>query len=252
MIHPRCMIHPGCTRLRDAFRPVIRRVPQGDHSRRLARRWHTTPLLARTDEQFETAVSRPEKASKSAGIDRHKFLQKRDLRPNDLGAPQIPQEPCFGSIPNLGKWHKRPRKAATLCHFSGAGKWEPARRTEVHENATNEPIVGPSSVVIGALPIVSCNREVVDEANAPREPTRDSSLDAWLRTVWSSKPRESAQPVAYPRRPAHNEHILPILVMSIMRVARLAEPHQGCPAAAGLSFVVPRPGRRECGARSLV
>ena len=100
--------------------PVIRRVPRGDQFRRLRGRWHRDPLLARAAERFGTAVSRAEKGPESGGIRRHKFWGTCSLRSDDLGAAHTPQEPCFGSIPNMAKWHKRPQKAATLCHFLAA------------------------------------------------------------------------------------------------------------------------------------
>ena len=97
---------------------VIRRVPRDGQFRRLKRRWHRDPCLARAAERFGTAVLRDEKALKSGGMRRYNLWTTCRLRSEDLGALHTPQEPGFGSIPNTAKWHKRPQKAATLCHFS--------------------------------------------------------------------------------------------------------------------------------------
>ena len=97
--------------------PVIRRVPRGDQFRPLRGRWHRNPFLPRAAERFGTAVLRDEKGLESGGIRRHKFWATCILRSDNLIAARTPQEPCFGSIPNMAKWHKRPEKAATLCHF---------------------------------------------------------------------------------------------------------------------------------------
>jgi hypothetical protein len=97
--------------------PLIRRVPRGDQFGRLAGRWHRNPLLARAAERFGTAISRAENGPESTGMSRHTFFAARSLRSDNLGASNTLQEPCFGSIPNMEKWHKRPQKAATLCHF---------------------------------------------------------------------------------------------------------------------------------------
>ena len=84
---------------------------------RLKGRWHRAPLLVQAPEQFKTAISRPEKGLESGGIILHKFPDNRRLCFDDLVAAHTPQNSCFRSIPNMQKWHKRPKKAATLCHF---------------------------------------------------------------------------------------------------------------------------------------
>jgi hypothetical protein len=78
--------------------------------------WHRTPLLAQAAEQFKTAVSRAETGLESREIHRHKVWATLGLHSAGGGAAYTPQEACFGPIRNMVKWHKRPSKAATLCH----------------------------------------------------------------------------------------------------------------------------------------
>ena len=42
------------------------------------------------------------------------------LRSGDLISPHTEAGRGFGSVSSIAKWHKRPPKHATLCHFFGA------------------------------------------------------------------------------------------------------------------------------------
>ena len=111
--------------------PVIRLARWGDQFRRLKGRWHRAPSLVQAPEQFKTAISRPKKRLESGGMIRHKFRGSRRLCFDDLGAAHTPRNSCFGSIPNMQKWHKRPQKAATLCHFLSFF-WAPFKDRHTH------------------------------------------------------------------------------------------------------------------------
>ena len=117
---------------------AIRRVPRDGQFRRLEGRWHRDPFLAQAAERFGTAVSRDEKALKSGGVRRYKLWIMCSLRTGNLSTPHTAHEPRFASIPNMVKWHKRPRKAATLCHFlSAIHDLEAPQRVAISARATH-------------------------------------------------------------------------------------------------------------------
>ena len=74
-------------------------------------------FVPRSRRRSETLVQRPARGSKSCEYNHCKHFNNSSLRPRNLGICYAPAEPRWGLNSSVVKWHKRTRKAATLCHF---------------------------------------------------------------------------------------------------------------------------------------
>jgi hypothetical protein len=70
--------------------------------------------------QSNMVISGCESEIVSCRQERHKCCNSGSLRSEQVRGLSSPTEHRSGSIPSMTKWHKRPQKAATLCHFFAA------------------------------------------------------------------------------------------------------------------------------------
>jgi hypothetical protein len=81
------------------------------------RRWHRLAVVPLFPERSETLVSRVEGGLKSGRRRRLKSSSIIRLQSDNHGSGRTEKSRRSGSVPGVAKWHKRPPKAATLCHF---------------------------------------------------------------------------------------------------------------------------------------